>query len=186
MKPKSNKKTLLIVAGLLAVGGIVGFILWKRKKDKEQTDAPPQGDVSGTPPVGDAKENAEAKKAEEVKKQANAQVIKTTNPVKTTVVVPKDAPKDVPKGNQVATLVSAVDLLAGNPTGANQKQIFAQISGLPVYNMNGKAVGKTVRGQWLGVAYKAENTKYGYKLYFVGRGGVKYYMPAVAVLVKTN
>lgn len=181
--PKVKSKKGVIIAAIVLIAGAVGYYLWKRKKDKETEVGATDG---GTELTKDASASTKPEKeASDITK--STPIVTKSNPLKTNVTIPKDAPKGVKaEFNQPATLVSAVDLLAGDPNGAYHKSIFAQVSNLPVYNMNGQKAFVTKKGQWIGYVTKVQKIGGFYRLFFLGSGGVKYYMPASGVLVKTN
>jgi hypothetical protein len=172
MEPKT-KKTVLVVGSLLAIAGIVLYLLHKRKSDAAAAMAGNSTDSSGnTAPIG-------------TKITTQGPVQSTTKPI---VKVGTTPPKNVgiPIQTAKAQLVSARDLLAGNPNAANQKAIYAQYDNLVIYNANIQPVRKTKANEFLGVISKTENINGNYWFRFIASGGVVYKMPITGVLVKTN
>ena len=172
-----TKKTLIIGSLVVVAAGVIGFLWWKKKKAKESetTDSTLQGSTETTPSLSPSADTGKG-----------ITKVTTTAPIKTTAPTTKPVATGIPTGVSKAQLVSAVDLLAGNPNGANQKAIYAGLDGLTIYNAKGDAVRKTKKNELLGIVSYTEKLKSGaYLLWFMNLG-VKYRIPASGVLVKTN
>lgn len=172
MEPKTKKK-VLVVGSLLVIGGILLYLLHKRKTEFQSqpvTDKTP--DSSGSTPTGGTKI------------LTKGPVASTTKPI--VKVAPPAKKVGVPIQTAKAQLVSARDLLAGNDAAANQKAIYAQYNDLVIYNANLQPVRKTKANEFLGVVSQVETLGGNPWFRFVSANGVVYKMPITGVLVKVN
>lgn len=164
----NKKKKVIVIGSLLVIGGIVGYILWKRKKDQENA-------LTDTTPKVDEAKVEEIKVVDDKKPPV---VVKSTQPVYNQVV-PKTTPTPLPPKFVSKTKVNATDVLASNIKGGNARPLYAIVGGMTIYNAGGVPTGKTVKGQRLGTVINAQPTSKGYWVNYLGAGNVKYKVMAI-------
>ena len=160
-----NKKGLVVVGAFLVIGGVVGYILWKRKKDKT------------------AESDAKAKAEADLKLSENNPTVQ-----KELDKIPKEQPKPIKPADlpppKSKVKVKTIDLLAGDINGANGKKIYAVYSGLPIYNMKSVLSYKTQKNEYLGTVVSATATGTTYKVIIKGDSGVLYWGVASGTVIE--
>jgi len=163
----NKKKKVIVIGSLLVIGGVVGYILWKRKKDQENA-------LTNTTPAVEEIKVEETKVVEEKKPI----VVKGTQPV-ITQSLPPTKPTPLPPKFVSKSKVNATDVLASNIKGGNARPLYAISGGFTIYNAGGVPTAKTVKGQRLGTIINAQPTSKGYWINYVGAGNVRYKIMAI-------
>ena len=156
-----NQRGLVVVGSILLIGGVVGYFLWKQKKDKEK-------------PKEESKKDGEVTPAP----QTEQKVTEVTQGLPTQLPTPiaPNAPQKPKPGSGIK--VTTVDLLAGDIKSADAKAVYADLSNLWVYNMDNSKAFQTTKGNRIGTIINAKKIGGIYVLYIYGTGNVKYWLPA--------
>jgi hypothetical protein len=163
MTPK-RKKTIIVVSSVLVISAVIAYVLYKKKQEKKALE-----DAANTPAPDLSLTN-----------QNNTNVAPisygTSSP---TYVKPKTTTTPKPTSN--GAMVKLTDVLAQGLTSADNKTLYASVSGLNIYNMQGQVAWKTKKGEILGAIRSATSSG---RVTFRATNGVNYYTSAVGMLVK--
>lgn len=169
MTPKA-KRIAVVVGGLAVIGGVLAYLYFKNKKDKE---------------LENAKKEEEAKKlAEESTKAPDTTPVTTDNFVPPTTNVPVAPPTKPPSNEADRPMVSATSLLSGGLTLGNKKGLYPNFDGLKVLDMNNNLAFKTQKRKRVGTIYDAKKEYGTIMVYFIGSGGVKLKSSASGMNIK--
>ena len=207
---KSAKRKVLVMGSLLVMAGVGGYFLWRYLKKKKEGETPKldEGVVPGTTTTPGSTTTTPFSSAEDVKKFQDWMDLKHPNWVKGKnlnkgggygTFGPSTQKAWASFGSEYTTKTPAVvttqsslanlrDVLAGDINGANGKKIFADLSNLPVRNMNSEKVGVTTKNQELGTVVSAKavqtSASTSYLVTFTDANGVKYRLGATGIKVQ--
>ncbi len=169
MNPKT-KRIVLVASGLLLIGGVLAYLYFKKKKDKE---------------LENAKKEDDAKKlAEDSKVAPDTAPVTTDNFVPTTTNVPVAPPTKPTSNEDDRPMVSATSLLSGGLTLGNKKGLYPNFDGLKVLDMDNNLAFKTQKRKRVGTIYDAKKYGTSIMVYFIGSGGVKLKASASGMNIK--